>query len=66
MLKNITFSLIFITILLFFYFVIFYYLSEKNKKKIYLNRLNVNEILDKKLSNLPILKNDTNNVIEFF
>ena len=65
MLKNISFSLIFIIILLFFYFVIFHYLSDKNKKKIYLNRSNANEILDKKLSDLPTLKNDTNNVIEF-
>ena len=65
MLKNISFSLIFITILLFFYFVIFYYLSDKNKEKIYLNRSSINEILDKKLSDLPTLKNDTNNVIEF-
>ena len=29
------------------------------------NRSNINEILKEKISNLPVLNNDTNNVIEF-
>ena len=29
------------------------------------NRNNINEIINKKISNLPILKNDTNNAVEF-
>ena len=29
------------------------------------NRQNINKTLNKKISNLPVLKNDTNNVIEF-
>ena len=29
------------------------------------NRNNINEIINNKISNLPILNNDTNNVIEF-
>ena len=29
------------------------------------NRKNINEIINQKISNLPILKNDTNNVIQF-
>ena len=29
------------------------------------NRININKIIDTKISNLPILKNDTNDVIEF-
>ena len=29
------------------------------------NRNNINKIINNKISNLPILKNDTNNVIEF-
>jgi hypothetical protein len=30
-----------------------------------LNRSNIEEIIKTKISNIPILKNDTNNVIEF-
>ena len=30
-----------------------------------LKRLNIEEILKNKTSNLPVLRNDTNNVIEF-
>ena len=29
------------------------------------NRLNIDEIIKKKISKLPVLNNDTNNVIEF-
>ena len=29
------------------------------------NRSNINEIINQKISNLPILENDTNNVIRF-
>ena len=54
-----------IFIILFFYLVIFEYLSDKNKKLINLNRLKINEQVSEQMTNLPILKNDTNNVIEF-
>ena len=30
-----------------------------------LNRSNIEEIINNKISNIPILENDTNNVIEF-
>jgi hypothetical protein len=52
-------------IILFFFNVYKYYISNQNIKKINLNRLNIEQILKKKISNLPILANDTNNVIEF-
>ena len=42
-----------------------YYSSKKNIEAKDFNRNNINEIINKKISNLPILKNDTNNVIEF-
>ena len=58
---------LFLLILIFsFFFIIFeYYSSNKNIKNINLNRVNTEEILKTKIKNLPILKNDTNDVIEF-
>ena len=54
-----------IIILLFFFNVYNYYSSNKNIKNINLNRSNIEEIIKTKISNIPILENDTNNVIEF-
>ena len=54
-----------ITILVFFFYIYNYYSSNKNVKSINLNRINIDEILKNKISNLPILENDTNHVIEF-
>tara|TARA_B100001093_G_C26701078_1_gene959121 strand:- start:565 stop:828 length:264 start_codon:yes stop_codon:yes gene_type:complete len=57
------FSLIFVII--FFFNIYQFYSSEKNIKYINLNRSNIENILQNKISKLPILKNDTFNVIEF-
>jgi|TARA_B110001452_G_C14969835_1_gene339064 hypothetical protein len=65
MLKKISYSLILIFIFTFFYFVISHYYSDINIKIINSNRSNFEETLKIKTSNLHILKNDTNNVIEF-
>ena len=54
-----------IIIVIFFYNIFFYYFSNKNIKTINLNRINIDKILNNKISNLPVLKNDTNDVIEF-
>jgi len=54
-----------IVIVLFLFNIFKYYSSNKNIKNINLNRSNINEILKKKISNIPILKNDTNDVIVF-
>ena len=54
-----------IIIILFFFNVYKYYSSNKNIKNINLNRSNIEEIIKTKISNIPILENDTNNVIEF-
>ena len=54
-----------ILILLFFFNNYNYYSSNKNIKNMNLKRLNIEEILENKTSNLPVLRNDTNNVIEF-
>ena len=50
---------------LFFFNIFRFYLYEKNIKDTNLNRLNINEIIKKKTSNLPVLSNDTDNIIEF-
>jgi hypothetical protein len=54
-----------ILIILFFFNIHSYYSSNKNIKNINLNRSNIEEILKNKILNLPILENDTRNVIEF-
>lgn len=55
----------FIIIISFFIKVFNYYSSNQNIKNTILNRSNSDEILQKKLINIPILANDTGNVIEF-
>ena len=54
-------------LLIFSFFLITYkfYSSNKNIAAKDFNRNNINEIINKKISDLPILENDTNNVIEF-
>ena len=42
-----------------------YYSSKKNLEIKDYNRNNIDAIISSKISNLPVLKNDTNNVIEF-
>ena len=42
-----------------------YYSSNKNMTEKNYNRINIDEILKEKISDLPILPNDTNDVIEF-
>ena len=63
---NKIFNLLFIIIIFFFFFNIYhYYSSNKNIKDINLNRSNIEKTIKTKISSIPILKNDTNNVIEF-
>ena len=55
-----------IVLTIFFIFITFrYYLSNKNISNKDYNRVNIDEILKEKLENLPVLKSDTSNVIEF-
>tara|TARA_A100001011_G_C14315641_1_gene847868 strand:+ start:4889 stop:5152 length:264 start_codon:yes stop_codon:yes gene_type:complete len=65
MVKNLLLILSLIFVGLFNYFVVNSYFSDKNKKKINQNRSNYNEILNNKKIQIPYLKNDTDNVIEF-
>ena len=52
-------------IILFILSIFNYYISSKNIDFKDFNRSNIDQILKEKISNLPILTNDTNNVIEF-
>ena len=65
MIKNIFSVLIFLSICFFIFFVVSIYISDKNIKKINTNRANVYKKIEENLSNLPLLTNDTNDVIEF-
>tara|TARA_X000000950_G_scaffold260165_1_gene329292 strand:+ start:190 stop:453 length:264 start_codon:yes stop_codon:yes gene_type:complete len=54
-----------ILILIFFFYIYSFYSSNKNLESKEFNRNNIDQIINEKISNLPILKNDTDNVIEF-
>ena len=59
-------NIFFILIVLIFFFITYkFYSSNKNIKIKDFNRNNIDEIISTKISNLPILDNDTNNVIEY-
>ena len=55
----------FLKYLIFFFITYKYYSSNKNIKIKDFNRNNIDEIINTKISNLPILDNDTNNFIEY-
>ena len=65
MIKYILSVLVFLFSISFFFVVGNIYFSDKYKKKINLNRVNISEIIENNINGLPILMNDTNNVIEF-
>ena len=56
---------LFVIISFFFLNIYKYYSSNKNINSKEFNRKNINQIIKKKISNLPILNNDTNNIIIF-
>ena len=63
MFKEIYKVIYFIIILLFVYLLFAIYFSEENIKKIKKNRVNIKNSFKDYLSNLPILENDTSDVI---
>ena len=59
-------NIFFIIIILFFLFSTYnYYSSNINFKAKDFNRNNIDKIINEKISNLTILTNNTNNVIQF-
>ena len=65
MIKKIILILILSIILVFFYSILNNYFSDLNKSKIVKNRKNIYQKIQVENLNLPILKNDTINAIEF-
>ena len=65
MLKEVKYVVYLLTIFFFIFFVIKFYLSENNIKWSNKVILQYQNILDKKFINLPIIKDDTNNIIEY-
>ena len=60
------FNIFFLMLVLFFIFSTFnYYTSNQNLKVKDFKRKNINQIINDKISNLPVLVNDTNNVIYY-
>ena len=55
----------FLLIIIFILSIYNYYSSNKNVDAKNYNRKNIDRILKEKIFDLPVLKNDTNNVIEF-
>ena len=65
MLKEIKYLIYIIIILLFVFFTGKYYFSDENIKKSYRSQKNIDEKIKVYAKNLPILENDTNDVIEY-
>ena len=57
--------IMFLLIIIFILSIYNYYSSSKNVDAKNYNRKNIDRILKEKIFDLPVLKNDTNNVIEF-
>ena len=58
-------TLMLILVIFFIVSIFKHYSSKKNISAKNYNRSNINQILKEKISDLPILADDTNNVIEF-
>jgi len=65
MIRNLLKAAYILTIIFFLLFIFIIYFSSDNRKKIIKNRSNFNYNIQKKNLNLPILENDTNNIIEY-
>ena len=65
MLKEVKYVLYLLTIFFFIFFVIKFYLSENNIKWSNKVIFQYQNTLDKKFINLPIIKDDTNDIIEY-
>ena len=65
MLKEIKYLIFIITIILFLFFTGKYYFSDKNIKKSYRAYKNIDEKIKVYSKDLPILENDTQDIIEY-
>ena len=59
-------NIFFLSLVIAFFLITYnHYSSKKNIEVKDFNRNNIDEIINKKITNSPVLKNDTNNVIEY-
>ena len=65
MLKEVKYVVYLLTIFFSIFFVVKFYLSETNIKLSNKVMLQYQNELDKKFNNLPIIKDDTNDIIEY-
>lgn len=65
MIKNVSKFLILVLIIIFFFTVFKYYISDQNIDLVKSQRKSFETLSLKKINELPVLQNDTNNVIEF-
>ena len=65
MIKETKYLVFIILISLFLFFTIRYYFSDENKKKSYRSLSNIDTKINNYVKNLPILKSDTQNIIEY-
>ena len=65
MLKEIKYLIFIVIISLFLFFTGKYYFSDENIKNSYRSYKNINEKVKIYSKNLPLLKNDTENIIEY-
>ena len=65
MLKEIKYLIFFLIIILFIFFTSKYYFSDENKKKSYRSFSNIDKKIELYSEKLPILEDDTQNIIEY-
>ena len=65
MLKEIKYLIFIVIIVLFIFFTGKYYFSDKNKKNSYRSIINYDENINLYKDQLNLLKNDTDNIIEY-
>ena len=65
MLKELKYLLYLFSIFIFFFISLKFYFSDDYQKKFYRSLNNYDNIIKKFSKNLPNLKNDTNNIIEY-
>ena len=65
MIKEIKYFIFLLIIILFIFFTAKYYFSDSNKKKSYRSLTNINREIQEYSQKLPILDDDTQNIIEY-
>ena len=65
MIKQIKYLIFILVIFLFLFFIIRYYFSDYNKKNSYRSLNNINQKISTFSENLPILEDDSKNIIEY-